>query len=97
MENETQAEPTEFTVLSIDAWAEGEDSWTWNQWYTCAEKCPAELLTDDAALIAWFISEGFLHSRAAGNVYIDDDQYNKVVCESATHMPLFAVEYGSSF
>jgi hypothetical protein len=96
MENQIEAEPTTFPVLSIDAWADGKDGWTWNQWFAQPEKFPAELLDDDAAIVRWFIAEGLLREGTESLVTIDDDQYNKVVCDTATMEPLFAVEYGSS-
>lgn len=92
----SENDPKSYPVLSIDAWADGEEGWNWNQWFSLPDRLPAELLSDDAKIIAWFIDRGMLILNA-DRVYIYDDQYNKVVCYAATHEPLFAVEYEGSF
>ena len=84
-----------YPILSIDAWADGEDGWTWNNWDKVGVLEDAALLDNEDALIDWFITEGFLKDTAKGKVYVDDDQYNLVITDEETHEPLFAVEYGS--
>ena len=96
MENQIEAEPTSYPVLSIDAWADGDYGWNWNSWRYLTERLPAELLRDHKAILNWFAENGLL-VPVRGGTYIDDDQYNKVVCDAATGEPLFAVEYGSAY
>ncbi len=85
---------TIINVLSIDAWADGEDGWTWNNWHkvgTCA------LTTCDlpaAEIIAFMIGEGYLQQTASERCEVEDDQYNMVIVDKETREPLFALEYG---
>ena len=88
-------ETTMINVLSIDAWADGEDGWTWNNWHKVGT-CP--LATCDlkpAEIIAFMISEGYLRDGVAGRVEVEDDQYNMVILDIETREPLFALEYGA--
>jgi hypothetical protein len=83
-------------VLSIDALADGEDSWTWNNWHKVGT-CP--LATCDLPpgdIIAFMISEGYLRDGVADRCEVDDDQYNMVIVDAATREPLFALEYGAA-
>ncbi len=82
-------------ILSIDAWAEGDNGWTWNAWHKVGT-CP--LATCDlppADIIAYMIAEGYLTERATNLVEVFDDQYNTVIVDGATGEPLFALEYGA--
>lgn len=84
-------------VLSIDAWAdgpEGERGWTWNNWFKVGTCDLDTLPSDDAGKLAWFVSEGYVNGRALTECEIDDDQYNYVICEIKTGMPLYAIAYG---
>lgn len=88
------ADDTSINVLSIDAWADGEDSWTWNAWHKVGS-CP--LTTCDlepAAIIQFMIDEGYLRPGTADRLEVDDDQYNMVIIDADTREPLFALEYG---
>lgn len=88
------SEDKTINILSIDAWADGEDGWTWNQWHKVGS-CP--LTTCDlppADIIAYMIAEGYLGETAVGKVEVDDDQYNMVIVDADTREPLFALEYG---
>lgn len=81
-------------ILSIDAWADGEDGWTWNQWHKVGS-CP--LSTCDlppADIIAFMIAEGYLQDGVESRVAVDDDQHNMVIVDAETREPLFALEYG---
>lgn len=83
-----------FRLLSIDAWR-NESGWDWNNWYTVGEIDTAAVNIDsNRALLKYMRDEGYLTEASKGRVYIDDDQYNLVVCERANHRPLFAIEYG---
>lgn len=86
---------TTINVLSIEAWAEGEDSWRWNSWRKVGT-CPlATCDLEPAAIIRFMIDEGYLHDAAADRVELDDDQYNLVIVNKETGEPLFALEYGA--
>jgi hypothetical protein len=81
-------------VLSIDAWADGEDGWTWNNWHKVGT-CPLSTCDlEPAALIRFMIEEGYLQEAAATLADVDDDQYNMVIVDKETREPLFALEYG---
>lgn len=85
---------TLINVLSIDAWADGEDSWTWNNWHKVGT-CP--LSTCDlqpSEIVTFMITEGYLQPGAADLVEVDDVQYNMVIVNKETREPLFALEYG---
>lgn len=66
MEDQIESEPRTFKILSIDAWADGANGWSWNQWRILPERFPAELLNDNAAIVAWFIERGMLILNAGG-------------------------------
>jgi len=91
-----------FKVLSIDAWADccgcecqddGPKCWSWNNWHTIGQ---LETLPDnDSAIIDLMINECFLKPTARSLVFVDDDQYNYVICDKESHEPIFAIEYGN--
>ena len=83
-----------YTILSIDAWAGCEKgSWEWNSWHNVGEFDGS--LEKDCKIIRWFINNGYLNAKAARRVYVDDDQYNLVICAKKDHQPLFAIEKAS--
>ena len=86
-------------VLSIDAWAESEGGWNWNQWYHVGDisKEEFEALKTDKAIAVWFHENGYTATADMRRITIDDDQYNVVVCEKKGGMPLFAIEYGPEY
>jgi hypothetical protein len=95
----------EINVLSIDAWREG-DGWTWNNWFKRGIVTRREFMRECGDLhtragrrraIRWFRENGYLSAESAGRVSIEDDQHNVIVCERASGMPLFAIEYGAVF
>jgi hypothetical protein len=81
-------------VLSIDAWADGEDGWTWNNWHKVGTCALATCDLAPAEIIAFMIAEGYLKPGAADRCRVDDDQYNMVILDAETSEPLFALEYG---
>lgn len=91
------SDPTETTVnvLSIDAWADGDDGWTWNQWHKVGTAPLATCDLQPAEVIAFMISEGYLRDGVADRVELEDDQYNLVIVDADTREPLFALEYGA--
>jgi hypothetical protein len=80
-------------VLSIDAWADGEGGWTWNNWFKVGT---VEAIPDtNRKILRMMRSEGYLSEASKGKVTVDDDGYNVVICEKSTGMPVFAIEYGA--
>ena len=92
-----------FKVLSIDAWADGdgdESSWSWNQWFNTGDFFEENIegpLTEDSALRFFFLSLGYKgpYHKFRALYYIDDDQYNLILCDKKDDRPLYAIEYGS--
>ena len=83
-----------FPVLSIDAWSEGESSWTWNAWYRAGwvEIEDFAKFQSESALDLLF-AEGYLTQVDGGEV--EDDGHNLVILDAQTREPLFAIEYGN--
>lgn len=83
-------------ILSIDAWAEGEEGWTWNEWFHVGNICSERLarLGSDADLIEWMIDAGYLAPIAREVCEVEDDGYNIVFCDRDDMRPVFAIEYG---
>lgn len=86
----------EFKILSIDAWASGEEtSWEWNAWYNVGNFDGN--IDDNKAIIPWFVEQGLLKSKALQECEIEDDQYNLVIVNKETREPIYAIEYGNQF
>jgi hypothetical protein len=83
-----------FPVLSIEAWADGESSWTWNSWYRVGwvEISDFAKFPNESALDLLF-AEGYLNRTDGGEV--EDDGHNLVILDASTREPLFAIEYGN--
>ena len=88
-------------ILSIDAWADGENGWTWNNWYEVSNITEDKFdilynreLMEDHAFTDWFIEQGFLNTPNT-KYYTDDDGYNIIICFAETMKPLYAIEYGA--
>ena len=87
-------------ILSIDAWADNEPkTWQWNNWFHIGDidKACFELLKTDKQIAEWFFNNGYTTNADMRKIYIDDDQYNIVICEKKTMMPIFAIEYGPEY
>lgn len=86
-------------ILSIDAWGNKEDGYEWNNWFNVGtiSKEEFESLKTDKQVAAWFHANGFTTSSDMRSIYIEDDQYNIVICEKKTMLPLFAIEYGPEY
>lgn len=88
-----------YKILSIDAWADccGCDHtendmarcWTWNQWYTIGHCADIPNTIEEAFKLV----DG--DASKLNEYYLDDDQYNIVITEKKTNMPIIAFEYGS--
>jgi hypothetical protein len=85
-------------ILSIDAWA-NEDGWDWNSWAVVGDisKEDFEKLKTDKQIAVWMEENGFTTTSDMRRILIDDDQYNKVLCERKSKMPVFAIEYGPEY
>ena len=90
---------TEATILSIDAWGNGQDGWEWNSWHKVGTIPALELasLQTDQELIEWMIDNDYMTERSIDRAYIDDDGYNFVFKDKADDEPVFAIEYGPLF
>lgn len=87
-------------ILSIDAWAGDEPkTWEWNNWHNVGEiyKEDFEKLETDKQIATWFMENGYTTMDDMRQITIEDDQYNVVICEKKTGMPLFCIEYGNSY
>lgn len=82
-------------ILSIEAWADGADNWTWNDWHKVGTAPLSTCDLEPAALIQFMIDDGYLRDGVADKVDLEDDQYNLVIVDKETREPLFALEYGA--
>jgi len=82
-----------YKVLSIDAWAEDEASWTWNTWFY-AGSIDLDINNPEKDILKAMYEAGYITQTEGGDV--EDDQYNLVIVDKTTREPLFAIEYGST-
>jgi hypothetical protein len=85
-------------ILQIDAWR-NSDGWDWNDWFKIGEidRDEFEELDSNRKLLRWLREAGILSDSSAGKLYIEDDQYNLIICKRGTNRPLLAIEYGVEF
>ena len=95
MTNETKTNIKTFPVLSIDAWAEPDGGWTWNQWFNVGS-IDLDLDAEDRQIIQAMVNAGYLTSAALESAVVEDDDYNIVILDKETREPVFAIEYGST-
>ena len=86
-------------ILSIDTWGNKEDGYEWNNWHTVGtiDKATFESLKTDKQVLAYMRREGYIVTGNGRYVYINDDQYNKVIIDKHTDCPLYAIEYGNEY
>ena len=85
-----------YRLLSIDAWRDINNGWTWNNWHAIGS-VPMDLIDKSPRQVfAYLRAQGFLSPQSAGRVALHDDQYNIVITERGTREPLFAIEYGAA-
>lgn len=86
-------------VLSIDAWGNEEGGYEWNNWFTVGEisKEEFESLDTDKRVANWFFVNGYTTNADMRQITIEDDQYNIVIKEKKSGLPLFAIEYGPEY
>lgn len=82
-----------YNVLSIDAWADGDDGWTWNSWHKVGD-ITLSLEDSNRDILAAVKRAGYINKTKGAT--LDDDGYNLVVTVSRTGEPLFAIEYGAT-
>lgn len=83
-----------YKVLSIDAWADGDDGWTWNAWYN-AGAIALDINSEDEAILEAMVDEGYITQLGASLSMVEDDGYNLIICHVVSGRPLYAIEYGS--
>lgn len=81
-------------ILSIDAWAEPENSWNWNNWHKVGEIVLEDIPKTNRAIIMYMRKKGYLSDKSKGRVTVEDDGYSLVIIHKSTGRPLFAIEYG---
>lgn len=81
------------TVLSIDAWADG-DGWGWNSWSKVGEADESFCDLSDESKLDWFVSQRYLSKRYKHECIVIDDGHNYVLTIIESGEPLYAVEYG---
>lgn len=86
-------------ILSIDAWADDERDWTWNNWHSIGDisKTEFESLKDEKAFRHWFKRNGYTRTANKRIVSIEDDQYNICLCNAKNGRPIYAIEYGREY
>lgn len=87
---------TECKILSIDAWRYGDKGWAWNNWFDTGQTIDIDCLNWSSRKLLKYLRDdvGILSDCSKGEIWIDDDQYNLVICDRSNHKPLFAIEYG---
>lgn len=90
MTNETNVQT--FPVLSIDAWGNPDEGYTWNQWFHVGT---IDLDPDDENrnIIRAMVDAGYLTAAALESAAVEDDDYNLVIIDKETGEPVFAIEY----
>lgn len=89
--NETNVQT--FPVLSIDAWGNLEDGYTWNQWFNVGS-IDLDLDAENRDIIRAMVNAGYLTSAGLDVCDIEDDGFNIVILDKETREPVFAIEYG---
>jgi hypothetical protein len=88
--NETNIQT--FPVLSIDAWGNLEDGYTWNQWFNVGT-IDLDLDGEDRQIIQAMVAAGYLTQQGLDVCDVEDDDYNIVIVDKETREPVFAIEY----
>lgn len=83
----------EYKVLSIDAWGNKDDGYEWNNWFNVGS-IEIYINSSESAIMQAMFDAGYITDSNGG--YVNDDQYNLVICDKQTDEPLFAIEYGST-
>ena len=89
--NETNVQT--FPVLSIDAWGNETDGYTWNQWFNVGT-IDLDLDAENRQIIQAMVAAGYLTQQGLDVCDIEDDNYNLVIVDRETREPVLAIEYG---
>jgi hypothetical protein len=89
--NETNIQT--FPVLSIDAWGNPDDGYTWNQWFNVGS-IDLDLDAENRDIIRAMVDAGYLTALALESAEVEDDGFNIVILDKETREPVFAIEYG---
>lgn len=81
-----------FPVLSIDAWGNPDDGYTWNQWFNVGT-VDIDINAENGDTIRAMIDAGYLNAAALESTDVEDDDYNLVIIDKKTGEPLLAIEY----
>jgi len=81
-----------YKVLSIDAWGNVDEGYEWNNWFN-AGSIEIDINSSELTIMQTMFDAGYITDSNGG--YVNDDQYNLVICDKQTDEPLFAIEYGS--
>ena len=84
------------TLLSIDAWNNADEGWTWNAWYAVEDDIffSRDVLDDTRKLLAWMRDKGPLSEASKGKITVEDDGHNIVFSIRSTGEPIYALDYG---
>jgi hypothetical protein len=98
----------DINILSIDAWRTPE-GWDWNSWrkvgtisrekfdgFSFSNGKIISKRTETRNILKFMRESDYLATSSAGNVAVEDDQYNMVIVARGTREPLFAIEYGGT-
>jgi len=78
-----------FQVASVDAWAESEGGWYWNNQYKIGEG-QLERLTS-RLILKWLRQEDFLTDRSIGRVHVEDFDDVIEIQEKSNRRPILAL------
>jgi len=82
-----------YQVLSIDAWGNRHDGYSWNNWH-CAGYIDISGRDTERDILEKMYINGFIGMLERAD--IEDDQHNWVIVDKITRQPYFAIEYGST-
>ena len=86
-----------YTLLSIEAWRDNADGWFWNNWFKIDTLYLSDEQVKPRQLFKLLRELGILLDTSKGKLYLDDDQYNLVICNKGTREPVLALDYGSNW
>lgn len=88
---------TKHIILSIDAWAEGKNNWSWNNWYKKGVvELPDVVGNPQDNPVIWDLFKKYYRCDKH-SYYIDGDGHNYVLTQKKDYMPVAAIEYGYEY
>ena len=80
-----------YRLLQIDAWAEPEGGWTWNQWWKIEENIYFQ--SPSTRLVLRKLREwDYLSKESIGKLEVEYDGYNYVIQRRNNQEPVLALE-----